>query len=144
MVSVSCFLVFFLVIFSFFFFVVTVVVDVEKIRVAAKQQVLLILHLVRFRLVIVHAEAFTVPRDKDRFERDAVFCQNVSQFLVRAGNDGETLTVAVAAALVVVVVVVNTTIIIIIVFFLLRLFRTKVAAAAAAGGATTTPITTTV
>ena len=143
MVSVSCFLVFFLVIFSFFFFVVTVVVDVEKIRVAAKQQVLLILHLVRFRLVIVHAEAFTVPRDKDRFERDAVFCQNVSQFLVRAGNDGETLTVAVAAALVVVVVV-NTTIIIIIVFFLLRLFRTKVAAAAAAGGATTTPITTTV
>ena len=143
MVSVSCFLVFFLVIFSFFFFVVTVVVDVEKIRVAAKQQVLLILHLVRFRLVIVHAEAFTVPRDKDRFERDAVFCQNVSQFLVRAGNDGETLTVAVAAALVVVVVV-NTTIIIIVVFFLLRLFRTKVAAAAAAGGATTTPITTTV
>ena len=143
MVSVSCFLVFFLVIFSFFFFVVTVVVDVEKIRVAAKQQVLLILHLVRFRLVIVHAEAFTVPRDKDRFERDAVFCQNVSQFLVRAGNDGETLTVAVAAALVVVVVV-NTIIIIIIVFFLLRLFRTKAAAAAAAGGATTTPITTTV
>ena len=79
---------------------------------------LLILHFIRFRSVIVHAEAFTVPRDKDRFERDAILGQNISQFLVRVGDDGETLTDVVVFIVVFVVYVV-----VVVVFCVIVLFK---------------------
>ena len=80
---------------------------------------LLILHFIRFRSVIVHAEAFTVPRDKDRFERDAIFGQNISQFLVRVGDDCETLTDVVVFIVVFVVYVV----VVVVVFCVIVLFK---------------------